>query len=127
MSLETSTIFEYNGAEYEFDFGDAENAERYEAAIKQMEADEKALEKSGATSAIIRGQCVFLKRFFDNVLGDGAGNAVCGEKDNIRSCYSAYDEFLSFIRSQNQSLIAFKNNFGKYSNREQRRHPASKK
>jgi len=127
MSLETSTVFKYNGAEYEFDFSDADNAEAYEKAIKQMEVDEKKLEKDGTAAALIRGQCAFLKKFFDEVLGAGAGEAVCGAKDNLLNCYEAYDAFLAFIRAQNQNIISRKNSFGKYSNREQRRHPAKSK
>ena len=126
MSLEIPTVFDYNGKQFEFDFRDADNAERYEDAIKKMESEEKELEKEGSASVIIRGQCAFLKRFFDRVLGDGAGKAICGERDNLMCCYNAYDAFLSFVREQSKSMLEYKNSFGKYSNRQQRRHPPKK-
>ena len=121
MSQEVKTKFEYNGASYEFDVRDADQSEVFEDAIAKMEEEEKALPKDGKASAIIRAQCTMLKKFFDRVLGEGAGNALCTEKSNISVCYDAYEQFLLMVREQKDDIIGAKNVFAKYSNRQQRR------
>lgn len=121
------TVFEYNGHSYEFDLRDADDAAKYEAAIDKMGEVEKTLPKIGKTSEILRAQCKMLKTFFDETLGEGAGDALCTEKSNVAYCYAAYDAFLAFIRNQKDDVINTKNVFAKYSNREQRRAAAKKK
>lgn len=116
-----NTKFEYNGASYEYDVRDADDAERLDAALKQLDADEKALKKDGALHEHIKGQCNMIKHFFDCCLGEGAGNAICTEKSNIRTCYDAYEAFLLMVREQKEDILSAKNTFAKYSNRQQRR------
>lgn len=127
MSLEVSTIFQYNGVKYTFDFRDAEDAALYEDAIAKMGEEEKAIKKDGKVSDMIKDQCILIKTFFDRVFGSGAGDALCTERSNVKLCYDAYYSFIEFARAQNQSVIDYKNSFGKYSNRAQRRHPSSSK
>lgn len=121
MSQSINTVFKHNGAEYEFDIRDADDSERFENAIEKMKSVEKGLSKIGKGSEIIRGQCKMLKDFFDDVLGNGAGAALCTEKDNLSLCYQAYELFLEMVRAQKEDIIKAKNTFLKYSNREQRR------
>lgn len=121
MSQEVKTRLEYNGVSYEFDVRDADQSEVFEDAIAKMEEEEKTLPKDGKASAIIRAQCAMLKKFFDRVFGEGAGNALCTEKSNISVCYDAYEQFLLMVREQKDDIIGAKNVFAKYSNRQQRR------
>ena len=121
MSQEVKTTFEYNGATYEFDIRDADQSEIFETAIGEMEKEEKSLPKDGKASAIIRAQCGMLKKFFDRIFGEGAGDAICTEKSNISVCYAAYEAFLLMVREQKEDIIGAKNVFAKYSNRQQRR------
>ena len=118
---QTNTVFEHNGASYEFDFRDAEDAERFEKAVEELKKAEKAIKKDGSASEMIKGHCQMLKAFFNVCLCDGAGNAVCGSRNNITACYEAYDAFLSFVNAQKDDVISAKNVFAKYSNRQQRR------
>lgn len=121
MSQEVNTLFQYNGVEYEVDVRDADTSEKFEEAVEKMKTEEAAMPKTGKTSELIRAHCKLIKDFFDRVLGDGAGNAVCSEKNNISLCYGAYEEFLEVVRSQKDDIVRARNTFGKYSNRQQRR------
>ena len=121
MSQNIETTFKYNGAAYEFDVRDADDAEKFEEAINAMSNVEKTLPKTGKSSDIIRAQCNMLKEFFDTCLGEGAGVAVCTEKSNISAHYAAYEQFLLYIKAQKDDILTAKNTFSKNSNRQQRR------
>lgn len=109
MSHDELITFTYNGHSFTYDIGDADDAERYEAAIKKMGDTEKSLPKDGSISVIYRAQCKYLKTFFDDVLGAGAGQKVCGEKDNVTICYTAYMDFLRFIAAQRDNILDTRN------------------
>ena len=117
MSHNNDNIFEYNGYTFEYDLADADDSEKYEKAIEIMGEEEKNLPKAGKLSEIYRAQCKMIKTFFDNVLGDGAGDKVCGVKDNVSNCYTAYTDFLDFVASQRDRVLSVKNTLSKYSNR----------
>ena len=121
MSLNINTKFEYNGMSYDFDARDAEYAETLEEALEILRTEEKELPKDGKASSMILSHCSMLKRFFDNVLGEGAGVAICTERNNLSVCYDAYEKFLLLVREQKEDVLEAKNVFAKYSNRQQRR------
>lgn len=127
MSQEIITEFKRNGAVYDFDVRDADDAEKFENAVEKMRDEEKSIQKDGKASDIIRKQCKMIKRFFDNCLGEGAGIALCTDKSNISDHYDAYESFLLMVRSQKDDLLSAKNTFAKYSNRQQRRAAEHKK
>ena len=118
---EIKSVFEYNGSSYEFDVRDADYAERLENALREMSDVEKTIPKDGKASESIRAQCKMIKAFFDHCIGDGAGIAVCGEKNIITEHYAAYDAFLKLVRAQKSNILNAKNVFSQYSNRQQRR------
>ncbi len=120
---QAATTFRFNGAEFEFDIRDAEMADQFERATEKLDAEEKSQPKDGRMSDRIRYQCDMIKHFFDCVLGDSAGEKVCGSRSNLNTCYQAYQEFIAMVTQQKDSLISVKNNFSQYSNRQQRRHP----
>ena len=60
-----------NGTEFEFDFTDAEDLERFEKAYETLCQSTTPLPQE-SQSQTIRRQCEATKRFFDNVLGEGA-------------------------------------------------------
>lgn len=118
---QVETIFRYNGAEYEFDFRDAEYSERYEKAIETLEKREKAIPKDGKSSTILKQYCSMIKEFFDVCLGEGAGNAICTERSNMAVCNEAYMSFLDLARTQKNDIMRLKNDQLQRMNREQRR------
>ena len=123
MSQETINKFVWNENEYFFDVRDADDSARFETAIEHMNEAEKSIPKDGKMSDIIRTQCDMLKTFFDECLGDGAGNAICTEKNRIDLCYDPYVAFLNVIKEQKNYITDKVNAFRQYSNRDQRRHP----
>lgn len=127
MSQEVTTVFEYNGVKYELDVRDADTSEDFENALYKMRDAEKTLPKEGKGSEIIRAQCKMIKEFFDDLFGAGAGKAICTEKDNISVCYKAYYALLDVVRTQKTDILEVKNTFSRFSNRQQTRHPGSKK
>lgn len=127
MSQNVETIFKYNGNEYEFDIRDAEFSERMENAIEELRQEEKKLPKTGSSSTIIKAHCKMIKSFFDCCLGEGAGEGICTERNNVSICYKAYDDFLCFVRVQKEDIINSKNVFASHENRQQRRAAANNK
>ena len=119
MSQEIITVYERNGAKYDFDVRDADISEAFEKALEKMRETEKTLPKEGKGSVIIRAQCKMLKTFFDDLFGEGAGVAICTEKDNVSVCYSAYTDLLAVARTQKNDILDSKNTFSRYSNRKQ--------
>lgn len=111
MSQEVITLFRYNGAEYEFDARDADEVKRMEAAVDQMGAEERDIPKDGRASDMYRAQCDMLKRFFDRILGEGAGVALCTEKNNIAVHYDAYEQFLAFVSAQKDDVVKARQTF----------------
>lgn len=118
---EIKTLFEYNGASFEFDVRDADDEEKFENALESLQKDEDAMPKVGKASEQMRAQCKALKNFFDTCLGDGAGIKICTEKNNLVVHYQAYEAFLALVRAQKDEIVGYKNSFAKYSNRQQRR------
>lgn len=122
-----NTVFEYNGEKFEFDVRDADDAEKFEVAINDLSEAEKSAPKDGKASTQIRITCRAIKKFFDTCLGDGAGEKICGKKDNVAPHYDAYEKFLEVVRLQRNDILTTKNTFAKYSNRSQRRNAEKQK
>ena len=123
MSQETINKFTWNDHEYFFDVRDADDSARFETAIEHMNVEEKSIPKEGKMSDIIRAQCTMIKKFFDECLGAGAGDAICTEKSRLDLCYDPYVAFLEVIKVQKNYIADKGNAFRQYSNRDQRRHP----
>lgn len=121
MSQNVETVFRYNGMEYTFDARDADDAERFEKAIGAMAEEEKRMPRDGSASQLVKFQCQMLKTFFDGCLGEGAGIAICTEKNNLAVCYAAYRAFLDMIALQKDDIVRLNNTRRQYSNRQQRR------
>lgn len=62
-----------NGIEFDFDFTDADDLERFENAYDALRTEQdNAVAQNEKASAIVRSQCLAVKAFFDKVLGEGA-------------------------------------------------------
>ena len=117
----SQTIFERNGTSYTFDFNDPEHTEKLEEATDYMVEEARKLDPTDKTSVAIRQQCGLVKRYFDHIFGEGAGVALCGEKDIYNVCVRTYAEFLDFVSAQKDDLLNVSNTFRKYSNRTSRK------
>ena len=100
-----STVFKYNGQEKEFDIADVECNKKFEGAVKALQEECNSIPKTGLASDMMKSQVDIIKRFFDNLFGDGAGVELCGEKDNFNSCFDAYEAILSHINEQKERIV----------------------
>ena len=116
------TTFTYNGASFHFDIEDIEDLQRYEDAYEQMAVDQKLIKKDGKKSEYVKSYCDMIRRMFDNILGAGAGEKICGERYNSRTDTDAYNAFLAFVAAQTDAGVAQKAALATtYLNRAQRR------
>ena len=121
-----NTVWEYNGNQFELDLTDLEFAERYEAALANLQEREKARSKDGSMSTRIREYDGMIRGLFDDIFGEGAGDAVLGEKISTKNCDIAFDSLLEFVINQqeenNRTTEALVSKYDKYQpNRAQRR------
>lgn len=108
-----NTNFEFNGATYYFDAEDVDCMERYaEAAEKMAEKSEQISTMQGGSLReklqIQRIYCESVRGFFDDIFGEGAGIALCGERMNSRTDSEVYAAFVDFARAQAAAGSAFR-------------------
>ena len=110
------------GEEFNFDFLDADEMERAEAAIKKVQ-DRNTIEAySGMSqSQVIRKQCGAVFDFFDEVFGEGTHERIFKGKCNLMQALGAFEAFINAKEESVNEVRALKD---KYSpNRAQRRAP----
>lgn len=91
---------EINGVQLDIDMGDVAFIERYEKAFEKMEENEAKVPKTGATTDRAKAFVSIFYELFDDIFGEGTGNAIFDGKCNIRMCLDAYDDFLEICKSQ---------------------------
>lgn len=83
-----------NGIELDFDLYDVDNPDMrnryYEELNKMRNAKQNA--PKGSQLEEDRYCCKVIKKMFDNVFGEGTGEAVCGTKNSLLICLKAYKE-----------------------------------
>ncbi len=89
----------YGGRSYPFDISESGNMARMCEGLNNLRGE---LGTSGGDSAgdNLREQCLIIRRFFDTVLGEGAGEAVCGAAYSAEVHTTAYMEFILFVNDQ---------------------------
>lgn len=108
------TQFEYNGASYFFDAEDVECMENYAAAAEKFEKASKELDADHSEGESVleskvrkmRLYCQNIRTLFDDILGPGAGVAICGERLNARTHTDAYAAFIDFAYEQAEKGMA---------------------
>ena len=108
-----------NGVEIEeFDIYKADNADKYEKAIKKVKDDTNNLQGLSNADAL-RKECEVIFTFFDELYGPGMHKKIFGEEVHLLKCLKAFEEFCLYINNQNETIQSI---FNKYSpNRAQRR------
>lgn len=91
---------EINGVQLDIDMGDVAFIERYEKAFEKMEENEAKVPKTGTTTDRAKAFVSIFYELFDDIFGEGTGNAIFDGKCNIRMCLDAYDDFLEICKSQ---------------------------
>lgn len=123
ISTNPPTKWEYNGSTFELDLGDADDADHLEQVFSRFSVAEKSLQKAGGLGDMVRGYDKLFRDFYDDLFGEGAGDAILGERKNMNNCDNAFDSFLAFIDGQNSHFMTRMANINaRYSgNRAQRR------
>lgn len=91
---------EINGVQLDIDMGDVAFIARYEKAFEKMEENEAKVPKTGTTTDRAKVFVSIFYELFDDIFGEGTGNAIFDGKCNIRMCLDAYDDFLEICKSQ---------------------------
>lgn len=93
-----------NGVELDFALYDAANVEmrqRYFDELKKMQTVSQELPKGASEKEQISFLCKRIKTMFDNVFGEGTGEKVCMERDDLLICMDAYNQLVSEQNRQN--------------------------
>lgn len=123
-----NTEFEYNGKKYWFDVEDVECMSRYKKSAEKLSELLIKQPEDGDVIEYMTRSCGSFRDFFDEILGDGAGIALCGERLNVRCHTEAYAAFLEFVEKQAEAGRQFKYAIADtYMNRAQRRAAAKAK
>lgn len=99
-------MMQFRDLELDFDIYDADQAEAYEAALRNVQ--EKSANKipDEGLSDSIRRLCGIVFDFFDDVLGDGAHKEIFGDKTNLNTCMDAFQEFKEAVNGQKDAMMA---------------------
>lgn len=102
-------MLKINNVELELDLFDADVAEKYENAIKNLQEKEKKNSVEGKTlSQIIRNQCILIFDFFNEVWGPGTDKKVFGNKTNYKVCVQAFKDVVQYTANFQKELKSFK-------------------
>lgn len=112
--------FNIYGEEFELDFMDADEMERVEAAIENVQSQNKPEAYAGLSqSQMIRKQCGIIFDFFDEVFGEGAHKRIFKGKCNLIMALNSFEEFIKAKDSSVSEIKAIKDKYDP--NRAQRR------
>ena len=94
-----------NGIDLELDLMDADIAEKYEKAIKEMDEKEKNKVVDGKGFAeIIRQECEIVFDFFNTVWGEVTDKQIFGNKTNYNECEDAFKKVMEYSNQQIEKL-----------------------
>ena len=82
-----------NGVELIFDATDADTLDKYLTAVDECSKANAAVKPAGGSQKEIvrmyREICGTIKKAFDDIFGQGTGEAVCGKNDSLKACSEA--------------------------------------
>lgn len=109
--------------ELEFNFNDADDAERFEKTMKETgEKLQNINEKDKTRSQLIREVCNYIFECFDKIFGKGTHEKIFENKCNLDKCIEAYENLMEELVKQEQASIDKVTNFAqKYSPNRTRR------
>ena len=106
--------------EVDFDFFDADDAERFENEAKIIkEQSEKKKKENLSYPEAIREECKVIEDFFDKVFGEGVSQKLFNGKKNLAEHIKTFEDIIQAKLEKQKDL---QNTFDRYMpNREQRR------
>lgn len=117
------SLFKFGDLEEEIDFTDVDFLEKLDEAKEIMREQAAQVPKVGKSADIIRAQCQCYFNFFDNVIGNGAHEAMFQGRTSLNLCLQAVDALFEFEQSESKALESRydKYNVQQHGNRQQRR------
>lgn len=94
---------EFHGKNYDFDILDADDAERYEAALKKVKEESHTVAGEGMADSI-RRECAVARSFFDACLGDGVSQEIFGDKMNLMEHIEVFQEFIKEANAKRSAV-----------------------
>lgn len=96
-----------NGIEFDFDFTDADDLERFENAYDALRtAQDNAEAENEKASVIVRSQCLAVKAFFDEVLGEDAYAQLVQKPSSMEQNNDAIFDFVEAYTKAMQDVNA---------------------
>lgn len=96
-----------NGIEFDFDFTDADDLERFENAYDTLRtAQENAEAQNEKASVIVRSQCLAVKAFFDELLGEDAYAQLVQKPSSMEQNNDAIFDFVEAYTKAMQDVNA---------------------
>ena len=96
-----------NGIEFDFDFTDADDLERFENAYEALRtAQENSEAQNEKASVIVRSQCLAVKAFFDEVLGEDAYAQLVQKPSSMEQNNDAIFDFVEAYTKAMQDVSA---------------------
>lgn len=96
-----------NGIEFDFDFTDADDLERFENAYDALRtAQDNAEAENEKASVIVRSQCLAVKAFFDEVLGEDAYAQLVQKPSSMEQNNNAIFDFVEAYTKAMQDVNA---------------------
>lgn len=93
----------FRDMELDFDIYEADTADEYEKAIKDLQKIAAKVPGESLGNAI-RRQCNAVFDFFDYLFGEGFHKEIFGKKTNLLECIEAFKEFNDIVNEQKKSL-----------------------
>ena len=97
---EDKTIWRYNGNEFSFDMGDADDLAHFEEVMDRFQKAEMTVKRDGSLAEQVIAYDAMYRNMYDDLFGDGAGDAILGQKRNMNNCNLSYASFLEFLGRQ---------------------------
>lgn len=98
-------IWKTGGREYYFDVSESESMRRLNDALASL-CDACGGETAGGVGDTIENHCAMIGRFFDNVFGEGEGDAICGQRRSAEQYTMRYVDFIVFVNRQVEAFSA---------------------
>jgi hypothetical protein len=117
-----------NGLEIEYDFTDADNWDRMQDAVADLEEYDRTHEFDASNpSDAIRHACNGYNQFFDQVFGEGTADKMFHGKSSMKEHKDAFMKVIELANGQIEEANDFSNVLSKYSPERAERNDEQKK
>lgn len=93
-----------NDLELEFDYLEEQTNMRVMQALNRISDESEKAAHEEETYLQIAAMCTAIKTGFDYIFGEGVGNQLCGEGNNLDTCLDAFTEFIMEKNRQDAQL-----------------------